>query len=245
MRKLLRALVPAAALAGALAFAGTASAAVTYGHGGQQGSYQPGDPMCPQGGQQDNMNDKGKGSQCGCEGQHGQLVYNGQKGSQGGSCQQCGGGKYVPLTADLNSGNCDPVLPVTSCSTTVATPVELNFPSWVENTTGETVTVTLYGKYYWIQTKDGSGPVSYWPTSTTTITLAPGESISVAWRLNSGEHSWCWTGCCTTVKVNPCPCVSPQPPCDPHTTGYTGHGKLPCPVTPKNPCRNNHGHTVS
>jgi hypothetical protein len=107
--------------------------------------------------------------------------------------------------------------PVTTQSwcTTVYTPQEPNY-SWVENTTGETVTVTLDGNYFWVQTRNGSGPVSYLGPHTTTVTLTPGESISVAWHQGTGEHSWCWTGCCTPgVTVSSYPHVTP--PCNPRT----------------------------
>jgi hypothetical protein len=108
----------------------------------------------------------------------------------------------------------------------VLTPQEPNY-SWVQNTTGETVTVTLDGNYYWVQTRTGNGPVTYLGPKTMTVTLAPGEEISVAWRSASGEHSWCWTGCCTTVAAVPCPVVT-TPPCNPRTIVYT---------PPKQPCR--------
>jgi hypothetical protein len=128
-----------------------------------------------------------------------------------------------------------PVVTAQSRCITVTTPQEPNY-SWVENTTGETVTVTLDGKYFWVQTKTGNGPVTYLGPTTTTVTLAPGESISVAWRNGSGEHSWCWTGCCTTVS--PCPVV--MPPCDPHTTGWT-QPKQPC-RQDRNPCHRDGRH---
>lgn len=103
---------------------------------------------------------------------------------------------------------------------TVQTPQEPNY-SWVQNTTGETVTVTLSGNYWWVQTRDGSD-VTYLGPKTTTVTLAPGESISVAWRSSTGEHSWCWTGeCAATVSIS-----RVTPPCNPRTGGYTG--RLPC-----------------
>jgi hypothetical protein len=81
MRKLLRALVPAAALAGALAFAGTASAAVTGGNnwGGNQ-------QMCPQGNnQQGNSKDDQGRDGCGCEGQYSW----GQQKDWSKGCEQC------------------------------------------------------------------------------------------------------------------------------------------------------------
>jgi hypothetical protein len=114
----------------------------------------------------------------------------------------------------------------------VATPGELNL-SWVTNNTGETVTVTLTGKYYWIQTSD---PKNYYPVTTTEVILAPGESISVAWHWNTGPHSWCWTGkdICVTAAV---PCS------DPHgylaTDSWGGNpytSCLPCKAPPV-PCK--------
>jgi hypothetical protein len=190
---------------------------------GNQGGGPGGN--CPQGGK-GNYNNLGDKNACQCQGQ-----YTPGRDSYGNSCQQCGG-KFDPLTADVTC------TPVTSCSTAVTTPQESNY-SWVENTTGETVTVTLDGKYFWVQTRTGNGPVTYLGPTTTTVTLAPGESISVAWRNGSGEHSWCWTGCCTTVTANPCPVVTP--PGDPRTTGWT-QPKQPCRTHQDPPCGNQHGH---
>lgn len=199
---------------------------VTTGNGNGQGNGK-GSP-CQQNGRYQDGSQYGKGNTCQCQGQYtpGRDSY-----GRGNSCQQCGtGGKFDPLTADVTC------TPVTSCSTAVTTPQESNY-SWVENTTGETVTVTLDGKYFWVQTRTGNGPVTYLGPTTTTVTLAPGESISVAWRNGSGEHSWCWTGCCTTVTANPCPVVTP--PGDPRTTGWT-QPKQPCRT--HQPCGNQHGH---
>jgi hypothetical protein len=88
------------------------------------------------------------------------------------------------------NNNCDP--PVTFCRDGVVTPPIQNLV-YVTNTTGETVTVTLDGTYYWVQTKTG-GHTDYLGPTTTTVTLTAGESISLAWHTNTGQHSWHWAG---------------------------------------------------
>jgi hypothetical protein len=116
-----------------------------------------------------------------------------------------------------------PVVTTRSWCPAVYTPAEPDY-TWVQNTTGETVTVTLSGDYFWVQTRDGSG-VSYLGPETSRVTLAPGESISVAWHPGTGEHSWRWTGCCAP-EVTVFPRVTP--PCDHRTVPVTAWIRDPC-----------------
>lgn len=87
MRKFFRALAPAAALVGVLAFAGTASASVTHDPqgGSQGGSYQQG--PCPQGNQWQGDNGGNKNGKDGCQCQ-GQYSW-GQQQSWNQGCEQC------------------------------------------------------------------------------------------------------------------------------------------------------------
>jgi hypothetical protein len=130
-------------------------------------------------------------------------------------------------------GNRDDMGDQHGCCSPVTTPWEPNY-SWVTNTTGQAVTVTLYGKYYWVQTRD-HGHVDRLGPTTTKLTLLPGEQISVAWYRNSGPHSWCWTGCeqCVTTTSDPCgnfPGVT-----DSYTYGQQD-SCVPCKTDP-NPCK--------
>jgi hypothetical protein len=159
---------------------------------------------------------------------HGSLPFpNSGVGSTWGSSSSCGstwGTKDDMSYGQDQHGCCSPV----------TTPWEPNY-SWVTNTTGQTVTVTLYGKYFWVQTRD-HGYVDRLGPTTTKLTLLPGEQISVAWYRNTGPHSWCWTGCerCVTTTGDPCgnfPGVS--------TDSYTYGGQnscVPCKTDP-NPCQ--------
>jgi hypothetical protein len=119
------------------------------------------------------------------------------------------------------------------CCSPVTTPWEPDY-SWVTNTTGQTVTVTLDGRYFWVQTRD-NGKVRYLGPQTRVVTLTPWEEISVAWYRNSGPHSWCWTGCeqCVTTTSDPCgnfPGVT-----DSYTYGQQD-SCVPCKTDP-NPCK--------
>mgnify|MGYP001613845108 CR=1 FL=1 len=111
-----------------------------------------------------------------------------------------------------------------TCYPVVTTPRELN-RLWVENTTGETVTVTIGGKYYWVEL---NGYPRDYPQGDV-ITVLPGESISVAWYKHTGDHWWTWTG-----QER---CITPPRPVTCITTGHDWNTRQDATTTDSNrPC---------
>jgi hypothetical protein len=116
------------------------------------------------------------------------------------------------------------------CQDVVTPPIQ-NL-TYVWNDTGVTVTVNLYGNFYWVQTKpDPTGKTTYLGPTTETLTLTPGAGVSLAWHPNTGGHEWIWNGtvsCVPPVTHVTKPCRPRYvPPCRPVTIRY---------IQPQRPC---------